>query len=277
MKDTEMMPFVKFLRRYVLVMMPIIITTSLARAFDLAPHQITYQLDLLEADPKTSISDISGKTIFRVYRDCDGWRSDEDYIMQMGFDDGNEIYLASLFESYEDFDGTLFSFTIDEQSTYEKPLSFDGFAQQSATQGGGSEAYFSIAPESAVRLPEDTFFPIEQTREILRRAKAGDTFFSSHIFFGAKPDDALKKTSVVIGKVQTANQDDPVSELIQDSYYPVNIAYFDPKSTNGIPSYEIAFHMQPNGVVPSYVIDYGDFKLHAKMSGIEKEPNPTCR
>ena len=263
--------------RFFAPLVPLVFGAQCAYAFDLAPHQITYQLKLLEAEPQTSIAEISGKTVFRVYRDCDGWRSDEDYIMQMGFDDGNEIYLASLFESYEDDDGTLFSFTIEEQSTYEKPLSFDGFAQQLAGQTAAGEAFFSIAPDSAVILPDDTFFPIEQTKEILRRAKAGERFFSSHIFFGAKPDDALKKTSVVIGKAQAARQGAVVSDLIQDNYYPVNVAYFDPKSTSSVPSYQIAFRMQSNGVVPSYVIDYGDFKLQAKMAKIEKEPNPTCQ
>jgi len=240
----------------------------------LVSHQVTYQLALGEATPQTAIETITGKTVFRMVRECDGWKSGEDYVMRMGFADGNEVLMASLFESYEDRAGELFSFSINERSNYDNPLDFDGFAQQGA--GENAKAYFSIEPDNAMILPEDTYFPIAQTAEILRSAKAGERFFTSHIFFGAKPDDALKKTSVIIGKRQMAEAYDISSDLLQDAYYPVQIAYFDPDSTNGIPSYEISFKMQDNGVVPSYVIDYGDFKLRAQMSQIKKEPSPTC-
>lgn len=250
-----------------------------ALAVDLVPHQITYQLKLQDAEPETAITAITGKTIFRLAKECDGWKSGEDYVMQMAFENGNEILMASLFESFEDEEGRLFSFTIDERSNYEEPLYFNGFAQQDAFDKNAAtsgEAYFSIAPDNAIALPNDTYFPVAQTAEILRRARAGETFFNSHIFFGAKPDDALKKTSVIIGKPQQARENALSSELLQDIIYPVQVAYFDPKSTNGIPAYEISFQMQDNGVVPSYVIDYGDFRLQASMSEIAKEPSPTC-
>ena len=267
-----MMPFTKLtylsIGAFALLLGPASATQSLVS------HQVTYQLALGEADPQTAIETITGKTVFRMVRECDGWKSGEDYVMRMGFDDGNEVLMASLFESYEDQAGKLFSFTINERTNYDKPLDFDGFAQQG--QGEGAEAYFSIAPDSAMALPEDTYFPVAQTIEILRRAKAGERFFTSHIFFGAKPDDALKKTSVIIGKRQPAEAYDITSDLLQDAYYPVQIAYFDPDSASGIPSYEISFKMQDNGVVPSYDIDYGDFKLRARMSQITKEPSPTC-
>lgn len=247
-----------------------------AYAIDLAPHQVTYQLTLADAAPKAGIEGISGKTVFRLAKECEGWKSGEDYAMTIAFEDGNNVIMASLFESFEDEAGTLFSFEIDERSNYEAPLSFDGFAQQLNAASRAGEAYFSIEPDSPMSLPDDTYFPIAQTAEILRRARAGETFFTSHIFFGAKPDNALKKTSVVIGRAQQSTAQNITSELLQDEFYPVQVAYFDPLSTTGIPSYEISFHMQDNGVVPFYLIDYGDFKLQAQMSQIVKEPSPTC-
>lgn len=267
-----MMPFAKLSPLTVVVLA--VLASPASATQSLVSHQVTYQLALGEADPQTAIKTITGKTIFRMVRECDGWKSGEDYVMRMGFEDGNEVLMASLFESYEDKAGELFSFSINERSNYDEPLDFDGFAQQGA--GANSEAYFSIEPDNAMVLPEDTYFPVAQTVEILRRAKAGERFFTSHIFFGAKPDDALKKTSVVIGKRQMAGPYDISSDLLQDGYYPVQVAYFDPDSDNGIPSYEISFKMQDNGVVPSYEIDYGEFKLRAQMSQIKQEPSPTC-
>ena len=249
---------------------------STAYAIELAPHQVTYQLSMRDANPDTSISAITGKTVFRMARECDGWKSGEDYVMQMRFDDGNEVYLASLFESFEDVNSGLFSFSIDEQSNYQEASQFHGFVQSPNKANAAREAYFSIEPDSAMTLPDDTYFPIAQTLEILKRAKDGERFFSSHIFFGAKPDDALKKTSVIIGALQQAAPYVISSDLLQESYYPVQVAYFDPQANDGIPTYEISFHMQDNGVVPYYLIDYGDFRLQATLSDIAKEPSPTC-
>ena len=99
-----------------------------AIALDVLPHRVTYQLSLLESDKNSGISNIKGKTVFTLQRECEGWKSGEDYVMQMVFEGGNELYMASLFESFEDEAGELFSFSIDEQSTYEAPLSFDGYA-----------------------------------------------------------------------------------------------------------------------------------------------------
>lgn len=259
----------------------VLLSVSKGHAIDLAPHQVTYQLQLKDADPSTAIKQIQGKTIFSLARECDGWKSGEDYVMQMLFEDGNEFFMASLFDSFEDNSGALFSFTIDETSNYEEALRFDGFAQKTSGDKAPNEAFFSIEPDNAIALPDDTFFPIAQTQEILRRARAGERFFTSHIFFGAKPDDALKKTSVIIGKAQSLDLDKQPqiardTGLLQDSYYPVQIAYFDPDSTSGLPTYEISFQMQDNGVVPYYVIDYGDFRLQASLSEIVKEPNPVC-
>ena len=247
-----------------------------AFALDVLPHRVTYQLSLLESDKDAGISNITGKTVFTLQRECEGWKSGEDYVMQMIFDGGNELYMASLFESFEDEAGKLFSFSIDEQSTYEAPLSFDGYAMTDGDNREGN-AYFSIEPDAPLSLPAETYFPIEHTFQILKRAKAGETFFNAHIFFGAKPDEALKKTNVIIGKKQKTAPSKITSDLIDDDYYPVNVAYFDPSTVTGLPTYEILFHMQDNGIVTYYQIDYGDFKLSANINDIKKEAVPSCR
>ena len=257
------------------MMSSLLLSSAPAFALDVMPHRVTYQLSLLESDQDAGIQDIKGKTVFSLQRECEGWKSGEDYVMQMVFDGGNELYMASLFESFEDNKGELFSFTINEQSTYEEPLNFDGYATTDRDNNQGN-AYFSIEPDAALSLPKQTYFPIEHTVKILEKAQAGETFFNAHIFFGAKPDEALKKTNVIIGKKQKANVTGVESDLIAAEFYPVNVAYFDPSTVTGLPTYEILFHMQDNGVVTYYQIDYGDFKLSAKINDIKKEAVPTC-
>ena len=51
--------------------------------------------------------------------------------------------------------------------------------------------------EQMTSVARGNLFPIQHSFEILERAQQGYFFSDSHIFFGAKPDEALKKTSAV--------------------------------------------------------------------------------
>jgi hypothetical protein len=43
-----------------------------------------------------------------------------------------------------------------------------------------------------------------------------------------------------------------------------------------VPEYEHTFHLQPNGVISYYEIDYGDFSVDAQLVEIEALPAPIC-
>ena len=139
-----------------------------------------------------------------------------------------------------------------------------------------AEAFFSMQPDTAMPLPAKVFFPVAHTRELLDKAEKGGKLFSAHIFFGAEPDRALKRTSSVIGARQAVKNEDRLGQLAAQDYYPIQIAYFDPKSTEAIPEYEITFHMLPNGVVAYYEVDYGTFAIDAELVDAKPLPKPNC-
>ena len=70
--------------------------------------------------------------------------------------------------------------------------------------------------------------------------------------------------------------DETLGKLASPSYYPIQIAYFDPNSTEAVPEYEITFHMLPNGVVAYYEVDYGTFAIDAKLVNVKPLPQPDC-
>ena len=75
---------------------------------------------------------------------------------------------------------------------------------------------------------------------------------------------------------QDVENKDVLGTLADNSYYPVNIAYFDPNSVEAVPEYEITFHLQPNGVVAYYEVDYGDFAIDAKLTEVKPLSRPEC-
>ena len=64
-----------------------------------------------------------------------------------------------------------------------------------------------------------------------------------------------------------------LGKLIESDYYPIQVAYFDLDPNESLPEYQIKFHMQKNGVVSYYEVDYGDFVISAKLKEIRAIEN----
>ncbi len=244
-------------------------------AIELVSHEATYEMSLLSASADTQMTGLSGRTSFSVSTDCDGWISSEDYLMEFSYDSGESAILASHFESWEQRTGLLYSFEVYEGSTYEEESQFSGYASLPPAADRAA-AYFSMQPDKALPLPESVYFPIAHTQKLLEKAEKGEKLFSANIFFGAEPDRAIKRTNTVIGPEQNVANSDILGRFALKKFYPVQIAYFDPNSKEAVPEYEITFHLQSNGVVAYYEVDYGDFAIDAKLTDIKPISRPDC-
>ena len=67
------------------------------------------------------------------------------------------------------------------------------------------------------------------------------------------------------------------SSLIELDVWPVQIAYFNPDDSSGIPDYELRLMLQDNGIVQSYSVNYGDFVLSADMLSLAPTDMPVCK
>ena len=249
--------------------------TVTAGAVEIAAHKATYNMSLLSVGQDSQMAGIKGKTNFTIRRDCDGWKSSENYVLEFDYQSGETAILASHFSSWEELAGQLYSFEVHEGSTFEDEKQFNGYANLPPV-ADRAEAFFSMQPDTAMPLPDRVFFPVAHTRELLDKAEQGGKLFSAHIFFGAEPDRALKRTSSVIGARQAVKNANRLGQLSTQSYYPIQIAYFDPNSSEAVPEYEITFHMLPNGVVAYYEVDYGTFAIDAELVDVKPLPQPNC-
>ena len=242
-------------------------------ASPLTGHRAQYDLQLSSADTTSEIVSIAGKSAYSITDNCDGWDSIEDYLMTFTYDSGDELVLVSHFESWEQYDGALYSFEISEDSNFDEKMDFAGFAQS----GLDALAQFSQSPDAPKILPEDVIFPVNHTEEILKRAENGEKTYFAHVFFGAEPDRSLKKASAIIGqKEKSTIPSDISSDLLLDDVWPVQIAYFNDGDEGGLPDYELSLRLQDNGVVQSYSVDYGDFVLKAQLKEIKASDSQKC-
>ena len=244
-----------------------------AAASTIMPHRAFYEMQLGIADQNSNVQTVSGRSAFTLGRECDGWRSKEDYVIEFGAQGGNLDRVVSHFESWESDTGKIYSFEISESSSFQSAKDFTGFAE---LKSAGGNAYFSMADDAAVELPENTYFPMRHLTSILDSAKTGKKILAASVFTGAEPDDALLSTNTVIGSWRGDPAMAEMGALGQEGYWPVQIAYFKPAATAAEPEYEIHFAIQPNGIVRRYVIDYGDFTIIAMLLKLESVEMPAC-
>ncbi|MDC1383604.1 cell envelope integrity EipB family protein [Candidatus Puniceispirillum sp.] len=235
-------------------------------AATLTPHRAFYEMRLGTANQNSVVQAISGRSAFTLDRDCNGWRSNENYIIELRNKKGELDRVLSRVESWESNNGEMYSFDVNELSSFQKGKNFSGYAEIKPTGGG---AYFSMEDGARIELPVDTHFPILHMKSILDSAENGKTILAASVFLGAKPDDSLLATNTVIGVWKNEVAGDNMGELGQDGYWPIQTAYFKPTSPTAMPEYEIHYSMQRNGIVRRYVIDYGDFTIIADLLKLE--------
>ena len=256
-----------------LILLGVVGLSNQGVAATVTPHRAFYEMQLGVADQNSNVQAVSGRSAFTLDRDCDGWRSNEEYLIEFGGKEGRRDRILSRFESWESYNGDMYSFEISESSSFESAKDFGGFAE---IKSGGGDAYFSIADAVAVALPADTYFPMRHLSAIIDSAENGKTMLAASVFTGAKPDDALLSTNTVIGGWRGEEAAIQMGKFGQDGYWPVQIAYFKPAATAAAPEYEIQYSMQPNGVIRRYIIDYGDFTIIAKLLKLESVETPNC-
>ena len=252
------------------------ITTPLLAAGASGPlvaHKAFYEMEMGDKMQNSHIVSVMGRSVFAMERDCTGWRSVEDYMIQFVIDNGGADRVLSHFESWEADSGDKYSFDIMEESSFEGRKVFGGFVQLDMESAG--EAVFTMTPDTVVDLPTDTVFPVQHVRRILAEADAGEKMIAANVFTGAEPDSALMRTSTVVGGWREA-PDDELGQLGEDGYWQINVAYFKPSATTSEPEYVIKFEMQRNGLVRGYEIDYGDFSIEASLTSVEPVESKSC-
>lgn len=239
---------------------------------EMASHRAIYDIDIRKSTSASTVKSITGRTAFLIQRHCDGWQSVEDYAIAFGFEQGQSSFISH-YETWESANGKAFSFSVHENSTNNGFSQFTGFAN---LNNGRTEAYFIDEQDVTMELPEDTIFPISHMQQMLEQAQSGRKFQQSTIFLGGDHEDALYKVSTVVGARQDSTPGADLGQLADTSYWPLRIAYFRPDALESEPDYEIEFRMQDNGVIRSYIVDYGEFSMRGKLMEIEPLLEPTC-
>jgi hypothetical protein len=236
-------------------------------AMPLAPHRAVYDLALESASDRSGISGITGRMVYEFNGSaCEGYTVTFRFVTQIETSEVSRLTDQQT-TTFEDADGKNFSFVT--KSFVDQNL--DKEVRGTATIENDATSVELEKPEQETLDLAGTQFPTQHLIELIGKAKAGETFYETSLFDGSEEADRVLITTVIVGKETQAEPADPeaaaLAALEPQSYWPVNIAYFDGNEGGGeeLPVYQISFKLHENGITRDLVMDYGEFAMKGKL------------
>ena len=241
-------------------------------SFSLEPHIARYDIKQSNLSKESDINGINGKSIYKLEKECTGWKSSEDFAVIFELNNGANSKLLSNWSTFETFSGRAFEFQLKEVINDRAKDSFYGYAN--LLSSGGKAEYFSKS-QTEITLPDRVVFPIQHLQRLIIAAKNKEKVYNSNVFLGSEVGQGHRLVSAIIGKRELNDLDLNIN-LVEKYYWPVNIAYFDPDSNSAEPEYKISAKLQKNGVITNFTIDYGDFSINASLRKLELISENLC-
>jgi hypothetical protein len=248
----------------------------------LASYRAIYDLSLDDSKGDGSVDGLSGRLVseFTGSR-CAGYKSKLRFVTQMEDTDGKSQVTDSRSTSFETGDGGDFTFTSETYSNEDLIEQSEGKAKRAAD---GVTVALSKPGQKQFGLPGSTAFPTEQIVKIIAAAIKGDRFVSVDIYDGSENGETVYTTAAVIGSPSTAADDIGDETVVAEAgvagirHWPITVSYFDTKAGGeGMPSYVMSFVVYEDGIGRKLKIDYGDFAITGRLSGLEILPSDPCK
>ena len=254
----------------------LVATWSFCASAALEPHVAAYRLTLAGGSTLGApFIEVRGGLVIEWRLACDGWLSRQRLAFVGTLEEGGDLSHDVRFSSWEALDGSRMRYSYRSYGDDELQEDFRGEARLDPPAGG--MATFDEPGQRDVELPPETIFPTTHIQKILDDARAGGHFaIVSHQVFDGAGFDSLTQITSVIGELKTA---EPSAKAEHDGgrAWPVSMAYYNlHDSSDMLPNFEAAFLLGADGVLRDVTLDYGDFRLDAKLEKLELLDRPDC-
>lgn len=253
-----------------------VVAFDTASAADIQPHRAVYGLTLKSVSAGNTLTDVKGAMYIDWIETCEGWSSSQR--LEIRFFDSRrpEVDIDSKFASWESRDGLSYRFNVVSLRDGVPEKELRGHASFPAV-GQAGKAEFTGTVEREFKLTPGTIFPGQHMLELLDTAAAGGKILSRTVFDGTSEDGPFD-INAVIGPLKTPKEKDPVLPPGLDKpYYPMRLAFFNLGKEDVEPFYELSVNVMANGISRSFLLDYGDSVIAAKLERIELAERPACK
>ncbi len=242
----------------------------------IVPHRALYKMSLDSVRTGSSISHVEGTMVFDWADACDGWAIQQRMNLRFTHNEGKDADIDSTVVMWEAKDGARYNFNVRRLINGKEDESYKGRARLGKDEGVIVYALPKERGES--KIPLKTLFPSGHTKMIIKKAKAGEKFFTRRVFDGSD-EEGSADVSAFIGAAIKENhlgKELRSNPLLQVAAWPVRLAFFLPDSQEGLPEYEMDLVLQENGIARSMVIDYGDFSVKGELVKLDGATSLLC-
>lgn len=249
-------------------------TVSSAWAEGLASHRAAYNVGLAWARDGVGIENATGQVAYGVEKSCDGWILAQTGTMNLHLPTGAVAAQTLHYSSWEADDSTRYRFSVAAEGGDAEIILGNAEIQP----GADGWVRFSRPEPLDVKLPAGTLFPVQHTKFLIERARAGKPQAESYIFEGTEVGDVKLVVAFInpLGEAAKAVMKKVGGPLLNRPGWSFRLAYFDPQDQTGEPLYEVEADMLDNGIAPRWVLDYGDYAIEMDITKIESLPKPDC-
>lgn len=239
------------------------------------PHKAAYSFEMVSSDPGGGVADVTGGMTFEWADACDGWALNQHYLLRISGTDGSETDIKTSNVTWEAKDGLRYRFNIRRGRNGKLVEDLRGDARLETAGAPGTVA-FSKPEKKALNLPAGTRFPTDFMVGQMRAAAQGTRMERNLVFEGSALEGPQSVTTTFLPSRAAPKLKILEPPLRSSAIWPMQVAYFAPDDTDGRAETELSISVQPNGVVTDFVVDYGAFKLRAKLEQIATLPDFGC-
>ncbi len=250
----------------------------------LAPHKVTYDLELGEArdgqDGKR-IAMADGRLAFDFGGDaCSGYTLAMRQVTRVDDGEGNRRLSDMRMTSWEEGKGKTLRFNSTTYTNGQITQQSEGAAERA--QDGFSIKLRRPTPTSS-DFKDLPVFPNQHMIRMIEAARRGESIVEIKFFDGSDTGEKMYDTLAVIGREIASGSDlrleapARAAGLAGVRRWPVKLSYFEQGQGERTPEFIMSFDLFENGVSGSLKIDFGSFLLKGGMKTLEMGKDTECK
>lgn len=246
-----------------------------APAASFAPHRAIYDLSLRSAERDSGIVAVSGEMAMAFAESCEGWTMEYRSAFEIGVGGEDAIRVLTNVTSWESRDGLEYRFNVRNLTSGQGEERIEGTARISGPGKAGIARYEKPANHT-VQLPAGTLFPTAHTEAVLRAAGPVSASIRRYVFDGYDGEGLYDVNAVVGAPIAALPQRPVLAPLAGLRAWPAQIAFYRSGAAIAEPDHEVGLRLYENGVGDDMTIDFGRFKVLARLRSLDLDARPRC-
>lgn len=248
----------------------------------LAAHRAIYDLVLEQSEQAAAdLADMSGRIVMEFSgSQCSGYSVTLRFVTEIADQDGDLRVTDARTKTFEEGNGGGFKFT--NETFIDETLTEESHGRANRTDKGIAVALTKPSKKDFV-LDKSVVFPTAQIVKIIEAARREQSFLQIDVYDGSEDGETVYATTVVVGSGSNSSLDIGDEVAAKEAgvaglrHWPVTVSYFDQVGEGEqTPIYVMSFVLYENGISRHLKIDYGDFAIVGRLSGLEMLASAKC-